>query len=240
VKVLLIEDSERLRRALGVGLRKHGFTVDVAGDGGVGFWLATTNVYDVIVLDLMLPGMDGLTLLRRLRASGKENASSHVLVLTAKDTIDDRVHGLQCGADDYLVKPFAFDELVARVQSLVRRRHNAKSSVIKLGRLALDTLSRTLRVADVPVELSPRDYTLLHYLMLRRGQIASREEIEAQLYDESVEVMSNVVDAAVYALRKKIELPGGPPLIQTRRGMGYVLDDEPRTPMKTPQRQGAS
>lgn len=224
MKVLLIEDSDRLRRALGVGLRKKGFTVDVAGDGDVGYWLASTNLYDVVVLDLMLPGIDGLTLLQNLRACAREQADVHVLILTARDTVDDRVLGLRSGADDYLVKPFAFDELVARIQALVRRRHHQKNALIKFGRLALNTSARTLRVDDSPVELSPRDYTLLHYLLLRRGQVVTREEIESQLYEHSVEVMSNVVDAAIYALRKKIDVAGEPSMIQTRRGMGYSLD----------------
>lgn len=224
MKLLLIEDSERLRRALSVGLRKKGFTVDIAQDGNVGLWLATTNLYDVIVLDLMLPGIDGLTLLQKLRASAKEQADAHVLILTAKDTVDDRVLGLRSGADDYLVKPFAFDELVARLQALVRRRHHHKNVSLNFGRLTLNTLARTLRVEDHPVELSPRDYTLLHYLLVRQGQVVTREEIESQLYEQNVEVMSNVVEAAIYALRKKIDLPGESSLIQTRRGMGYVLE----------------
>jgi DNA-binding response OmpR family regulator len=224
VKLLLIEDSDRLRRALGTGLRRKGFTVDVAGDGEVGFWLATTNLYDVIVLDLMLPGMDGLTLLRKLRSCENENAGVHVLILTARDAVDDRVLGLRSGADDYLTKPFAFEELVARIQALVRRRHHQKNALINFDTLVLNTVTRTLRVAGAAVELSPREYTLLHYLLVRRGEVVTREEIESQLYDQTVEVMSNVVDAAIYALRKKIDPPGGPSLIQTRRGMGYVLD----------------
>ncbi len=226
MKVLLIEDSERLQQALGFGLRKQGFIVDITGDGNEGLWLATRNSYDVIVLDLMLPGMDGLTILRKLRAAGSEPANAHVLILTSRDSIGDRVLGLRTGADDYLVKPFAFDELVARIQALVRRHHHQKNPCIQLGNLTLDTDSRTLKREGQPVDLSPRDYLLFHYLLLRRGQVVSREEIESKFYDESAEVMSNVVDAAIYALRKKIDSPGKPSLIQTRRGMGYVLQAE--------------
>jgi DNA-binding response OmpR family regulator len=218
---LIIEDSERLRQAVGTGLRKSGYAVDEAGDGRTGLWLAESNDYDVIVLDLMLPGMDGLTLLGQLRAGGRE---THVLVLTARDTVDDRVKGLRAGADDYLVKPFAFDELLARVEALTRRRHNAKNPRIELGELVIDRAARTVRRGDTPVDLSPREYALLEYLAVRRGAVVSRTEIEEHLYDSRAEPMSNVVDAAVYALRKKIDPPSGPSLVQTRRGMGYVLE----------------
>ena len=220
MRILLVEDSERLQRSVSTGLRKAGYAVDATGDGKEGLWMAQSNDYDVIVLDLMLPGLDGLSILKRLRAGGRD---THVLILTAKDTVDDRVLGLRTGADDYLIKPFAFDELLARVQALARRSHGVKSPLIIVGDLQIDTSARTVRRGDKVLDLSAREYSLLEYLAARRGQVVSRTEIEQHIYDERVELMSNVVDAAVYALRKKIDLPTAPSLIQTRRGMGYVL-----------------
>jgi DNA-binding response OmpR family regulator len=165
--------------------------------------------------------------LAKLREAGRQ---THVLVLTAKDTVEDRVRGLRAGADDYLIKPFAFDELLARVEALVRRRHVAKSTLIRLRDLVVDTAARTVSRDGVVLELPSRQYSLLEYLLLRRGSVVSRTEIEAHLYDALAEPMSNVVDAAVYALRKRIDVAGQPSLIQTRRGMGYVLiaDESPK------------
>jgi DNA-binding response OmpR family regulator len=227
MRVLLVEDSERLQRSVGTGLRKSGFAVDVAGDGVNGLWYARSNDYDVVVLDLMLPGMDGLTVLREMRKAGRD---THVLLLTAKDSVDDRVKGLSAGADDYLVKPFAFEELVARVRALARRRHGAKNPTLTVGDLQIDTSARNAIRGGRHVELSAREYALLEYLALRRGSVVSRTEIEEHLYDDRAEPMSNVVDATVYGLRKKIDPPGAATsLIRTRRGMGYELRgaDEP-------------
>jgi DNA-binding response OmpR family regulator len=220
MRLLLVEDSVRLGDAVATGLRKSGYAVDVSVDGKTGLWQAQSHDYDVIILDLMLPGIDGLSLLAKLREAGRQ---THVLVVTAKDTVDDRVRGLRAGADDYLIKPFAFDELLARVEALVRRRHVAKSTVIHLRDLVIDTAARTVSRGGVVLELPSRQYSLLEYLLLRRGTVVSRTEIEAHLYDALAEPMSNVVDAAVYALRKRVDVPGQPSLIQTRRGMGYVL-----------------
>jgi DNA-binding response OmpR family regulator len=219
--LLLIEDSIRLQNSVGRGLRKAGYAVDVTGDGEEGLWLAQSNRYDVIILDLMLPGIDGLTLLRRLRA--KENGT-HVLILTAKDTLEDRVAGLQTGADDYLIKPFAFEELLARVQALCRRGYQRKNPKIEIGDLEIDTIARLVRRKGRPIDLTAREFMLLEYLALRRGHVVSRTQIEAHIYSDSTEVMSNVVDSAVCLLRKKITLPGIAPIIQTRRGMGYILE----------------
>jgi len=219
--LLLIEDSIRLQSSVGRGLRKAGYAVDVTGDGEEGLWLAQSNRYDVIILDLMLPGIDGLTLLRRLRA--KHNGT-HVLILTAKDTLEDRVAGLQTGADDYLIKPFAFEELLARVQALCRRSYQRKNPKIEIGDLEIDTAARLVRRKGKPIDLTAREFMLLEYLALRRGHVVSRTEIEAHIYSDSTEVMSNVVDSAVCLLRKKITPPGTAPIIQTRRGMGYVLE----------------
>jgi len=220
MRVLLVEDSERLQRSVGTGLRKAGYAVDVTGDGEEGLWYATSNDYDVIVLDLMLPKLDGLSLLRRLRAAGKD---THVIILTARDTVEDRVLGLRTGSDDYLVKPFAFDELLARVEALARRAHGVKKPVLCAGDMEIDLVSRLARRNGVALDLPPREFALLEYLALRRGQLCSRTEIEAHIYDQRAEPMSNVVDSAIYALRRKIDPPGGPSLIQTRRGAGYVF-----------------
>ncbi|HEX4123995.1 MAG TPA: response regulator transcription factor [Tepidisphaeraceae bacterium] len=221
MRILLVEDSERLQRSIATGLRRAGYAVDTAGDGLQGWRCARGNAYDAIVLDLMLPGLDGLTLLQRLRDASDQ---THVLILTAKDTLDDRVRGLQIGADDYLTKPFAFEELLARIQALVRRAYGVKNPAIVIGDLSIDTVKRLVSRAGCAIDLTPRDYALLEYLALRHGQLVSRSEIEAHIYDEQVEPFSNVVDAAVYALRKKIDVPGQPSLIRTRRGMGYVLE----------------
>ncbi|MCX7016590.1 MAG: response regulator transcription factor [Candidatus Sumerlaeota bacterium] len=224
MRLLLIEDSKRLQTALAVGLRRSGWAVDVCGDGEEGLWLAESNEYDVIVLDLMLPKIDGLTVLQRLRAQGR---NTHILILTAKDTVEDRVRGLQLGADDYLIKPFAFAELLARTQALARRAYGVKRPRLAIGDLVLDTAARTVVRAGAAIPLAPREYALLELLARRRGEVVSRTEIEEHIYDERAQPMSNVVDAAVYALRRKIGRPGASSLIQTRRGMGYILQEAP-------------
>jgi len=222
MRILFIEDSLRLQTSVGRGLRKSGYAVDVTNDGNEGLWLAESNQYDVIILDLMLPGLDGLSLLTRLRS--KQNAT-HVLILTAKDTVANRVAGLQAGADDYLIKPFAFEELLARIQALCRRSYHRKNPCLVIGELRIDTAARVVTSKGKPLELTPREFMLLEYLALRRGQVVSRTEIEAHIYADSADLMSNTVDSAVCILRKKITPPGLNPLIQTRRGMGYMIQD---------------
>ncbi len=225
MRILLVEDSPRLQRSLGLALRKTGYAVDVAGDGEQGLWLAISHDYDVLVLDIMLPKRDGLSVLAELRRQGR---AVHVLLLTARDTVLDRVQGLQAGADDYLVKPFALEELLARVQALGRRAYGTKQPRLTVGNLEIDTLARCARRAGQPLDLTAREYLLLEYLVRRRGEVVSRTEIEAHIYDEQVDPMSNVVDSAVCSLRKKLGPAGEPALIHTRRGLGYVLD-EPAT-----------
>jgi DNA-binding response OmpR family regulator len=220
MRILLVEDSVRIQRSVMMGLRASGFAVDASGNGLEGLRMAQGVEYDVMILDLTLPGMDGLELLKKLRGSGSE---THVLVLTARDSIEDRVLGLKSGADDYLVKPFAFEELVARVDALVRRRHSAKNPSLRFGSLEIDTAAKMVRLDGQGIDLAPREYALLEYLALRKGQVVSRTEIEDHIYDERVDPLSNVVDAAVYTLRKKIDPPGLPSFIQTRRGQGYVF-----------------
>ncbi|MEA3186389.1 MAG: hypothetical protein QOD99_219 [Chthoniobacter sp.] len=220
MRLLFVEDSERLRRYVGAALKKAGYAVDVCGDGEEGLWSAQTHAYDAIILDLMLPKLDGLTVLERLRASGKQ---THVLLLTARDSVEDRVRGLLTGADDYLVKPFALPELLARIHVLCRRGYGTKESSLVVGALEIDTASKTVRLAGKPVELPRREYALLEYLVLRRDEVVSRTEIEAHIHDEFFDATSNIVDSAVCSLRKKITPRGAQPIIQTRRGLGYIL-----------------
>ncbi len=220
MRLLLVEDSRRLQRWLGAGLRRAGHAVDVTGDGPEGLTLAQENQYDVIILDLMLPGMGGIELLRRFREGGGE---SHVLILTARDIIDDKVRGFAAGADDYLVKPFSFEELLARVQALVRRRHGRKNPRITVGPLVVDTAARRAFRDGAPVTLTAREYALLEYLALRGGAVVSRADIEAHLYDGRSEPTSNAVEGAVSALRRRLDVPGCASLIETRRGEGYIL-----------------
>jgi DNA-binding response OmpR family regulator len=217
MRVLLVEDSKIILRTVRRALRHAGFAVDTAADGEEGLAAAEMNDYDVLLLDIMLPKLDGLTLLRRLRAAGN---TTHVLLLTARDTVADRVQGLRQGADDYLVKPFALAELIERVRVLCRRAYGNKSGPLRIGSLELDLSARRLRRDGADVELTAREWRLLEYLVLRRGEVVPRSEIEAHIYDELVEPMSNVVDTAVYNLRRKI----GSNFIHTRRGLGYVLE----------------
>ncbi|HEU0035875.1 MAG TPA: response regulator transcription factor [Kofleriaceae bacterium] len=220
MRVLVVEDYAPVRTAVASGLVDHGYAVDTANDGEQGLWLAECNPYDVIVLDLMLPKLDGMTVLQRLRAEG---ARAAVLVLTARDGLDDRVRGLDLGADDYLVKPFAFAELVARVRALVRRRYERTDPVIRIGDVDIDTGRREVRRGGETIVLSAREYALLEYLAVRAGQVVTRTEIWEHVYDFRSDAHSNVVDVYIGYLRKKLERDGAPKLIHTRRGQGYLL-----------------
>ena len=222
MKVLVVEDNEPLRRSISQRLRESGFAVDETGDGPEGLWLATENKYAVAILDLMLPGLDGIELLRKMR---KQNEDSSVLIITARDQVGDRVAGLDAGADDYLVKPFALDELMARVRALTRRAHSVKNPVLKVGDLEIDTRRRAASRGGEAIDLTAREYALLELLALRAGEVVSRAEIWEQLYDYNQDPESNVVDVFVAYLRRKIEREGKPKLIHTRRGMGYILEE---------------
>lgn len=220
MRVLIVEDSEPLRESLKAGLTQEGFAVDTAADGEVGLSYARNNPYDVLVLDLLLPKLDGLGVLAGLR---EKPDRPHVLVLTARDRIEDRVAGLNEGADDYLVKPFAFDELLARINALVRRRYAGRSRTVAIGSLVLDLVAHTACHAEQPLELTAREYALLEYLALRRGQPVSREEIEDHVYGVHKLPASNAVDSTICLLRAKLG-HDGKDLIRTLRGRGYVLD----------------
>jgi DNA-binding response OmpR family regulator len=226
MKLLLIEDSRRLREMLTTGLRKMGYAIDSAADGHEGLRLARSRPYDVLILDLMLPGIDGLSLLRRLRDEGNP---VHVLILTAKDAVPDRVAGLRAGADDYLPKPFAFDELVARIQALTRRSHGTKSRTVHIGDLAIDLVAHRAFRGGEEIVLTGREFALLEFLALHKGHVVTRQEIEEAIYDGRVEPASNAVDSAICVLRRKMDVAGLASLIQTRRGLGYVLSAQPST-----------
>lgn len=220
MRLLLIEDYRPLQKSLGKGLREAGFAVDTTGDGNEGLWYAMSNDYDVIILDLMLPGVDGLQILKELRAKGRKNP---VLVLTAKDTLEDRVTGLDLGADDYLVKPFEFKELLARIRALMRRKYQQKRPCIKVKDLRLDPAAQRVWRGREEVQLTPREYALLEYLAMRAGQTVSRIDIWEHVYEFNSSASSNVVDVYIGYLRRKIERPDRPPLIRTVRGRGYIL-----------------
>ena len=222
MRVLVIEDYEPIRQSLARGFTKAGMAVDQTGDGEEGLWYARSNPYDVIILDLMLPKLDGLTVLRKLRQEGYKH---HVLLLTAKDTVEDRVRGLDAGADDYLIKPFAFDELLARVRALVRRSYGEKSPTVQIGDLRLDTSTQQVWVGKRLIDLSAREYALLEYLARRAGQVVSRSDIWEHVYDFHSDTTSNVVDVYISYLRRKLDEPGQPELIHTIRGRGYRLGE---------------
>jgi DNA-binding response OmpR family regulator len=221
MRVLIVEDSENLRDSLKVGLAREGFAVDVAGDGKLGLSLARNNPYDVLILDLLLPDLDGLSVLSELRDKADR---PHVLILTARDRVEDRVLGLDTGADDYLVKPFAFAELLARIRMLVRRRYTERSPVVHVAELSIDLVARRATHRGQLLDLTAREYALLEYLALRKGHTVTREEIEDHIYGVNELPTSNAVDSAVCILRTKLG-PAGKDLIRTRRGQGYVLEE---------------
>ncbi|HEX3133348.1 MAG TPA: response regulator transcription factor [Planctomycetota bacterium] len=224
MRILLIEDYPLLRQSVVIGLTEVGYAVDVAADGDEGWWYLSSNPYDLVLLDLMLPGKSGLEVLRKLRA---RDGRTHVLIMTALDGVDDRVSGLDTGADDYLVKPFALPELLARVRSLLRRSYQTKSPLIQVADLELDTVAKRVRRGGTDIDLTSREYVLLEYLALRHGEVVTRTEIWEHLYDFASEGSSNVVDVYIGYLRRKIDRDDLPALIHTRRGLGYLLGIAP-------------
>jgi DNA-binding response OmpR family regulator len=221
MRVLVVEDDAVIRGFLVRGLKEEGFAVDQAVDGEDGRFKASDPAYDLIILDLLLPQGDGLSLMRDLRSRG---LTTPILVLTARDTVQDRVRGLDSGADDYLVKPFAFDELLARIRALLRRARKPFDAVLKVGPLALDRLSRRVRWQDRSVEMSSREFAILEYLMQHAGEVVSRTRIYEHVWNDQMEVMSNVIDVHVKELRRKLAAAGGARIISTVRGAGYRLE----------------
>lgn len=223
MRALVVDDSPAIRESVSQALREAGYAVDSVGDGRQAVIHARTSEYDAIVLDLGLPQKDGMDVLRELRA---RRVSVPVLVLTARDAVEDRVRGLQEGADDYVVKPFSLRELVARVGALVRRSKGNAASDLNVGPLLVDINARVVKVSGRELDLTPREYALLSYLAHRAGTPVSRLELEEHLYDEQSQVFSNAIESAVCTLRAKLEAAGCPGMIRTRRKVGYLLSPE--------------
>ena len=219
---LIIEDDASIAEFIARGLREAGFAVDVASDGHDGFEAALTQEFDVVIVDLMLPGRDGLSVIDELRRRGRRTP---VLILSAKRSVDDRVRGLQAGGDDYLTKPFAFAELLARVQALVRRASRVPdaTTTLTVGDLTMDLLSRRVTRAGQPIELRPREFTLLEYLMRHAGTVVSKTMLLSHVWEYNFDPQTNVVDVLVSRLRDRIDKPFETKLLQTVRGVGYVI-----------------
>ena len=219
MRLLIAEDYQVLRESLTIGLKRQGFAVDATGDGAEALWFASHNDYDVMILDIMLPTMTGTDVLKAVRALGKDVP---VLLLTAKDEPEDMVKGLDLGADDYVTKPFAMSVLLARLRSLTRRKNRA-SPIITIGDLTLDTTRRQVVRAGVEIVLTPREFALLEYLASRPGEVITRTELIEHIYAFDHDSSSNVIEALVVRLRRKLGVEGTLPIIHTRRGFGYTL-----------------
>lgn len=220
MRILVVEDEAKMARLLQRGLSGEGLATDVASTGEDALWMATATAYDAIVLDVMLPGIDGFEACRRLRAEG---VWTPVLMLTARDDVDDRVAGLDGGADDYLLKPFAFSELLARLRAVIRRGPVERPVILEVGDLALDPARHTVTRAGTPVELSSTEFAMLEAFMRHPGEVLSRFQLLERVWDAAYENRSNVVDVYVRYLRGKIDRPFGVTSIETVRGAGYVL-----------------
>ncbi|MGA2854090.1 MAG: response regulator transcription factor [Verrucomicrobiota bacterium] len=216
MRILVVEDEPRLLLNLAKSLREEGYAVDTAPDGADGVFKAETYDYDAIVLDVMLPKLDGWELLARLR----KKKQTPVLMLTARDTRNDRIKGLDTGADDYLVKPFDLGELLARIRALIRRSANKTSNKIEIGDVTLDTRARSVTRGGNPATLTAREFAILEYLALHRGEVISRTELFEHLFDENDDTLSNLLDVHIFSIRKKL----GADLIATRRGQGYCIE----------------
>ncbi len=220
MRVLVVEDEEKMARLLSRGLQESGFSVDVAANGAEAIWLGTENEYDTVVLDIGLPDEDGFVVCRKLRDAGNW---APVLILTARDAVADRVAGLDSGADDYLTKPFAFDELLARIRALIRRGAAERPALLKMGDLTLDPAERRVQRGDVEIPLTSKEFSLLEFLMRHPGEALSRSHIIEHVWNPAYQASSNVVDVYVRHLRKKIDRPFGKRSIETVRGTGYRL-----------------
>ncbi len=225
MKILLVEDDKRTSAFIVKGLRQEGFNVELAADGEEGMQRALVGNYDAAIVDIMLPTLDGLTLIERLR---DRRVRTPVLVLSARNTVDDRVKGFQAGGDDYLIKPFAFSELVARLQALMRRASMQPApTTLDVGDLSFDLVRRRVARGGTPVDLQPKEMALLEYLMRNVGRVISKTMIMEHVWDYNFDPQTNVVEARVCRLRDKIDRPFTRPLIHTVRGVGYVLEDRP-------------
>ncbi|WP_175938387.1 heavy metal response regulator transcription factor [Caballeronia sp. BCC1704] len=221
MRILLIEDEPKMTSYLRKGLTEASYTVYIADNGEDGLFLALNEDFDLVVLDIMLPGIDGLKVLKELR----KQKETPVLLLTARDTVDDKVEGLEAGADDYLSKPFAYAELLARIRSLLRRAPRAVKDILRIGDLEVDLIKRRVRRGDARLELTAQEFALLQLLAERQGEVLTRQFITSQIWDMNFDSDTNVVDAAVKRLRAKIDNTYSNKLLHTVRGMGYVLED---------------
>lgn len=224
MRLLIVEDEPKVARFIERGLKEEHYAVDVALDGEAALDLALVHEYDLIILDVMLPKRDGIEVLSALRAAGRP---SRVLMLTARDGIRDRVRGLDAGADDYLVKPFAFEELLARVRALLRRAGAAEMEpvTLRLGDLVLDLKARRVTRAGQTISLSSREFAVLEYLLRHRGEAVTRTRLSEHVWDQHFDSMTNVIDVTLYHLREKVDRGFAPPLIHTIRGVGYVAKE---------------
>ena len=220
MRILIVEDEKKVAGFIKKGLEEETYAVDVANDGEEGFHLADMNQYDLIILDLMLPKMDGLEVLTRLR---DKKVSTPILLLTAKDAVDDKVTGLNKGADDYLTKPFAFSELLARIRSLLRRGQAETQTELKVGDLVLDMVSHKVSRNGEEIELTGKEYSLLEYFMRNEGKVLTRTMIAEHVWDYNFDTFTNVIDVYVNHLRKKIDKKYPAKLLHTLRGVGYVM-----------------
>jgi heavy metal response regulator len=223
VRLLVVEDENKVASFIKKGLEEEGYAVDLAADGEAGLAMALERVHDLIILDIRLPKMDGLQVLRMLR---QDRVTTPVLLLTVRATIEDKVLGLDAGADDYLTKPFAFQELVARVRALLRRRAEAEPAVLQVGDLSLDPARRTVVRGGVKIDLTAREFALLDYFMRNPGRVLTRTMIAEHVWDYSFDTSTNVIDVYVNYLRKKIDAEREPKLLHTVRGVGYMLQVE--------------
>jgi len=220
MRILVVEDSRRLANIVRRGLLEEGYAVDSSYDGEEGQYMAETTPFDVIVLDIMLPKKDGVTVCRELRAKG---VNTPILMLTAKDSVEDKVNGLDSGADDYLVKPFAFSELLARLRALLRREGLPKSQRLEVGDLSLDPQSRDVRRSGRPVDMTAKEYAILEFFMRRPNAVVTRTMLAENVWDYEYDGLSNIIDVYIRRIRRKIDTDGKGSLIQTVRGAGYRL-----------------
>jgi DNA-binding response OmpR family regulator len=226
MRILVVEDEKKIANAVKQGLEQERFAVDVEYDGDGGLGAALSETYDVMIIDRMLPGsVEGLEICRQVRAAGKHTP---ILLLTAKDQIKDRVEGLNSGADDYLIKPFSFDELLARIRALLRRPEVAQSNVIKVGDLSLDTLNFNVQRDGRAIELSAKEFALLEYMMRNAGQVLSKDKIISHIWNFDADVLPNTVEVYIGYLRNKIDKPFDKPLLHTARGFGYSIGEKSR------------
>lgn len=223
MRILIAEDDKKVAHFLEKGLQEEHFAVDVCYDGEEALFLAEINPYDIIILDIMLPKKNGFAVCRELRA---KNVITPIMMLTARSQVEDRVRGLQEGADDYLSKPFAFEELLARIQALLRRSHEYKAKILKIGELELDPVSRKVTRAGKNIMLTGKEYALLEYLMRNKGRIVTQTMIIEHVWDMNYEGMSNIVNVYINHLREKIDKDFPRPYIQTIRGVGYKIGDD--------------